>query len=134
MWYYSFREAFNIVVIFWIFCGIMLLLIIFTVERDEDAVQRKVMSLSAIYDMQLNHLITSHHITICYRSYMIWLSLKTFSSSQLHSLLYHFISEFNFLPFTLFSCLETSLQILWYLSVQRMNIREWCYIIWIYTI
>jgi hypothetical protein len=35
-------EAFNIVVVFWIFCGALLLLTMFTVIRDEDIVQNKV--------------------------------------------------------------------------------------------
>lgn len=36
------REAFNIVVLFWLFCGTMLLLLIVTVKHDEDTVQKTV--------------------------------------------------------------------------------------------
>ncbi len=36
------REAFNIVVLFWLFCGTLLLLLTQTVLEDEAAVQRAV--------------------------------------------------------------------------------------------
>lgn len=36
------REAFNIVVMFWIFCGFMLLSLSFTVVQDERRVQEKI--------------------------------------------------------------------------------------------
>jgi hypothetical protein len=36
------REAFNIVVLFWLFCGVLLLSLVFTVVQDEAAVQRAV--------------------------------------------------------------------------------------------
>jgi hypothetical protein len=36
------REAFNVVVLFWVFCGVILLLTVLTVKRDEEEVQRRV--------------------------------------------------------------------------------------------
>lgn len=39
---YFYREAFNIIVLFWVFCGVLLLLLTQTVLQDEAAVQQAV--------------------------------------------------------------------------------------------
>lgn len=40
--YCIYREAFNVIVLFWLFCGVLLLLLTQTVVKDEAAVQQAV--------------------------------------------------------------------------------------------
>jgi hypothetical protein len=42
VYYFFFRKAFNLVVLFWIFCGTMLLLLVLTVTADEEKAQKSI--------------------------------------------------------------------------------------------